>query len=158
MVKYGDSPPGEGGRGATGGEGVGEVAGPTEGQISPSEVEVSSEPTVSHNNVLPVVEEIKPIHWYRFKKGQSGNPKGRPKTSSKVRTMAYAEALKSISTLVELRDNGRSEKVRIEAAKALISWGVGTPRPMKEFKEEHDSGEEMSDEELESVLSDAEEV
>ncbi len=65
----------------------------------------------------------------RFKSGQSGNPKGRPKGSRNFATVLQAE----LNTPVTIRENGRRKKItkREGVAKQLVNKGVaGDPKMM----------------------------
>lgn len=68
----------------------------------------------------------------RLLPGQSANPRGRPKINTLVQQAARQEGLKCILKLIDLRDNGRSEKIQLAATQALLDRGFGRPREMKE--------------------------
>lgn len=61
-----------------------------------------------------------------FKKGQSGNPGGRPKAEIAVRELARQHTEDAIRTLVEAL-TAKNEAVRVSAAEALLSRGWGKP-------------------------------
>jgi Family of unknown function (DUF5681) len=63
-----------------------------------------------------------------FKKGQSGNPGGRPKVVAEVRELARAHTGKAIETLVSIMTNTKSAPAaRVSAANALLDRGYGKP-------------------------------
>jgi len=61
-----------------------------------------------------------------FKKGQSGNPGGRPKENAEVKELARAHGPKAIAKLAELLD-GDDPRVAVSAAQALLDRGYGKP-------------------------------
>src|SRR5215471_543867 len=64
----------------------------------------------------------------RFEKGQSGNPRGRPKSDQSVMEMARAHCPAAISTLVEImRDPKASPAARALAAERILDRGYGRP-------------------------------
>jgi hypothetical protein len=72
----------------------------------------------------------RPPKAHQFKKGQSGNPKGRPPASRNLHT-AFEEALNS---MVTLRENGEARRVPASEALALalLRGGLkGDPRHLK---------------------------
>jgi hypothetical protein len=63
-----------------------------------------------------------------FKKGQSGNPGGRPKVVSEVKELARAHTAEAIQTLVSIMTNPKSAPAaRVSAANALLDRGYGKP-------------------------------
>lgn len=67
----------------------------------------------------------------RFKKGQTGNPKGRPKISSDVKAAFAAACPDAVATLVELLDS-KNETVRLRAADIIVNRHLGPPAAPKE--------------------------
>ena len=63
-----------------------------------------------------------------FKKGQSGNPGGRPKVVAEVRELAREHTGKAIETLVSIMANPKAAPAaRVSAANALLDRGYGRP-------------------------------
>lgn len=65
-----------------------------------------------------------------FKKGQTGNPNGRPKkTPQEFELVAAckAKAPEALAVLMEIMSNGENEKNRMIAAQAIIERGFGKP-------------------------------
>ena len=63
-----------------------------------------------------------------FKKGQSGNPGGRPKVVAEVKELARAHTGVAIETLVSIMTNTKSAPAaRVSAANALLDRGYGKP-------------------------------
>jgi hypothetical protein len=63
-----------------------------------------------------------------FKKGQSGNPGGRPKVIAEVKDLARAHTAEAIETLVSIMTNLKSAPAaRVSAANALLDRGYGKP-------------------------------
>ena len=64
----------------------------------------------------------------RFKKGQSGNPGGRPKAIAEVRDLARAQTEESLKALVTIRDSAKAAPAaRVAAANSLLDRGWGRP-------------------------------
>ncbi len=65
---------------------------------------------------------------YLWKKGQSGNPNGRPKASYLISDLAKQHTAEALATLVEIcNDKGASPNARVSAAGALLDRAWGKP-------------------------------
>ena len=64
----------------------------------------------------------------KFKKGQSGNPGGRPRVIAELRDLARQHAPAAIEELARLAVKARSETARIAAIKELLDRGYGKAR------------------------------
>ena len=62
-----------------------------------------------------------------WKKGQSGNPGGRPKEVAEVRGLARQYTDEAIQTLVTLMQSAKLERTRLAAASELLDRGYGRP-------------------------------
>ena len=63
-----------------------------------------------------------------FKKGQSGNPGGRPKILADVREAARAHSVTAINALVEIIENKKAPPAaRVAAANSILDRGFGKP-------------------------------
>lgn len=63
----------------------------------------------------------------KFKKGQSGNPGGRPKVAGEVRDYIRKHTIEAVDKVLKLMRKSRSEWIQLEAAKGLIEQGIGKP-------------------------------
>lgn len=66
----------------------------------------------------------------KFKPGVSGNPNGRPKIPQDVIDAARAHTETAIATLVSMCQTSEDDKVRVQAAEAILNraWGKPTER------------------------------
>lgn len=61
-----------------------------------------------------------------FRKGQSGNPGGRPKLPEEINAAARAHTKKAISTLVDVVQDAKAPaSARVSAAQAILDRGWG---------------------------------
>src|ERR1700746_1847510 len=83
-----------------------------------------------------------------WRKGQSGNPGGRPVGYGEIRQLARAHTSTALETLLEVAKSGKSESARVAAAVALLDRGWGRPtQPLAGDPEEPPIGIELSAEE-----------
>ena len=60
-------------------------------------------------------------------KGQSGNPKGRPKVLTEVKALAQQYGEEAFNELVRLSKHADDERVRLSAIKELLDRAYGKP-------------------------------
>jgi hypothetical protein len=68
----------------------------------------------------------------KFRKGESGNPGGRPKVLADVQELARQQAPSAIVELARLALKAKSETARIAAIRELLDRGYGRPRQAME--------------------------
>ena len=63
-----------------------------------------------------------------WKKGQSGNPSGRPKTDPELEALLKTYCADAISTLYKIATNPKSQdRARVMAANSILDRGLGKP-------------------------------
>ena len=65
-----------------------------------------------------------------FKKGQSGNPSGRPKKTEEeklVDELCREKSVDALAVIEEIMINGQTEKARLAAAQYIMDRGNGKP-------------------------------
>lgn len=88
---------------------------------------------------------IKQTEKFRFKKGVSGNPGGRRKQEWKLLELARESVPDAFRVAHKfLMDEGVEPRVRLDAAKFLVAYGVGAPPKITAETEPDVSDEAMS--------------
>jgi hypothetical protein len=88
----------------------------------------------------------------QFKKGESGNPGGRPKVIAELRELARAHTPDAIKELARLAVKAKSETARIAAIRELLDRGYGKAQQIVE--NEDDLSNKTADELRTEVLAD----
>jgi hypothetical protein len=68
----------------------------------------------------------------KFRKGESGNPGGRPKVLAEIQVLARQHAPSAIAELARLALKAKSETARIAAIRELLDRGYGRARQSME--------------------------
>lgn len=62
-----------------------------------------------------------------FRKGQSGNPRGRPPEIRHIKELARQHTETALRALIDIATSGRSDSARVRAAEALLDRAYGRP-------------------------------
>jgi hypothetical protein len=89
----------------------------------------------------------------RFKKGQSGNPGGRPKIFTEVKQAAREHTEAAIEALVGVVNNEEAPAAaRVAAANAILDRGWGKPESYTNMTHHNKPLRELTDEELTAII------
>src|SRR5258708_4025802 len=64
----------------------------------------------------------------KWRRGQSGNPNGRPKRDAELAALARQHTAAALAALAEIAQHGKQEAARVSAATALLDRAWGRPR------------------------------
>ena len=93
----------------------------------------------------------------RFKRGQSGNPGGRPKIFSEVKQAAREHTDAAIETLVGVMNNEEATPAaRVAAANAILDRGWGKPESHTNVAHHNKPLRELTDDELYAIIAEGE--
>jgi len=92
-----------------------------------------------------------------FKKGQSGNPGGRPKEYRNVVALAQRCTEAAIVTLAQIMRNGENESARVRSAEILLDRGWGRAPFSGQVRVDGEvtvrRAEDLTDDELAAVIA-----
>ena len=93
----------------------------------------------------------------RFKKGQSGNPGGRPKIFTEVKQAAREHTEAAIAALVGVVNNEEATAAaRVAAANAILDRGWGKPESHTNVAHHNKPLRELTDDELYAIIAEGE--
>lgn len=72
-----------------------------------------------------------PARRGQFTPGQSGNPGGRPRLEGAIRELAQRAAPEALAELIRLSQESKDDRVRVNAASAVLDRAVGKPLASK---------------------------
>ena len=91
-----------------------------------------------------------------FKKGQSGNPGGRPKDAEGIRELARSHAAEAVETLASImNDKEKPPNARANAASAILDRAFGKPTQTVDATTRRVDPDSFSDDELLAYLLEA---
>ena len=75
----------------------------------------------------------------QFRKGRSGNSRGRPKRDLEIAALARTYTNEAINTLVEIMRNGKTSSAQLQAACAILDRGWGKPPQALDFSQSEET-------------------
>lgn len=91
-----------------------------------------------------------------WKKGQTGNPGGRPAKTEEERhaeALARQHAPEAISALLDIAKHGKQEAARVKACEAILDRGFGRPRESVDITTLDKTPRNMTDAEIIAALA-----
>lgn len=88
-----------------------------------------------------------------WKSGQSGNPKGRPRTDHEVVALAKLHTQEALEALVRIATEGQSESAVVSAATAILDRGWGRPHQTSDVNIRRTEVTRLTDDDLDRAIT-----